>query len=385
MDTEKQVVPFETLIGTETLPTVLEQGKRTGLIHSIREADKEVIGSWQTSSREENAPIPVEMEKNSPNRSSTTAVHADNGVAPLAPTSPPPYCTLEHDTTSRNSTTTLPSPLEPDAHLTTTAPLPPRPEDRSAIAHLLTWIPRHSRIAVEKMPRLTKPVLIPQVGVPPVGEHVPFQRCYSDILAAHDIPVSEFASFLDGLSIAQSPSPAAQGLKILGAGVTFIPIPFIPLAGRGLSALGGAGSGHSSVRAKLYLAEAGKLYFGPRGLRVSVVKDEELGSRILRVKPGVARLAALTEGTLTESIVMRRLRAIEPWVAELRCDLPAPRDEVKGVDKLARKHVNYLLGREAKDLAQSRQAQWNGVGFEGAVEEERKCERLRWLVVEECR
>ncbi|KAK3673784.1 hypothetical protein LTR78_006338 [Recurvomyces mirabilis] len=377
MDTDKQVVSLETLSGVENPPIVLEQGRRTGLIQPTHEADKEVVSSWQTLSREENAPIPVEMEKQDDIKSGVNAMDAPSPTSSL----PPPYEARDRSL-STSSSNDLASPLEPDS--TTARPMP-RPEDRSAVGHLLRWVPRSSRIPLEKMPRLDRPVIIPQLDVPPVGESVPFQRCYSDVLAAHDIPMTEFLSFLDGLSIAQALNAAAQGLKMLGAGISFVPIPLIPLAGRGISALSGTGSGKSSTRARLYISEAVSQYFAPRGLRLSMVKDDDLGTRVIRLPPGKPSLAPLTEQTLTDSICTRRLNALEPYVAPLGYDVPASGDDVKSVDKLARKHLYYRIGREAKDLARSREEQFRGRGFEGAVEEEKKCSRLRWLVIEEFR
>lgn len=374
-DTDKQVVFPESQSGPDNAPIVLEQAKRTGIIQPVHEADKEVSSSWQTQSREENAPIPVESEKEEP-------VIVSKGDASPSKSGPPPYDSLERGISVRTSRN-LASSIEPDLRIERQ---PTRPEDRSAVGHLLSWIPaKTTNIAVDKTPSLNKPVVIPQLDVPPPGESVPFRRCYSDVLAAHDVSMQEFTAFLDGLAVTQAPNSALQGLKMFGAGISMVPLPLIPMTGRGISALANTGSGHSSARARLYLSEAVKQYFAPRGLRISIVKDDELATRVIRLPPGAARLAPLTQETLTDSVCTRRLNALGPYIAPLRYDVPASEGDVKAVDKLARKHLNYRFNQEAKDLARSREEQFRGRGFEGAMEEEKKCARLKWLIIEDFR
>lgn len=376
MDTDKQVVVQEAQSGAENAPMVLEEGKRAGVIQPEREADKEVVSSWQSLSGAENAPIPVESEYE--DRGSTAASTPDT-ASPRSPSQkapPPAYDTLERE----NSTGSSRLSIEPDGAVDT---LPPRPEDRSAVGQLLAWIPSSQRTPLEKMPRLEKPVVIPQLDVPPIGESVPFQRCYSDVLAAHDVTMQEFTAFIDGLSVAQAPNSALQGLKMVGAGIGFVPIPLIGAAGRGITALAGSGSGKSSGRARLYLTRAMKEYFAPRGLRLNIVKDDDIGTRFLRIPTSAPRLAPLTQETLTDSICTRRLNVIAPYVAELRYDVPERDAEVKTVDRLAKKHLAHKLSQNAKEVARLREEQFKGRGFEGAMEEEKKCARLRWLVIEE--
>ncbi|KAK4920890.1 DNA mismatch repair protein [Elasticomyces elasticus] len=294
--------------------------------------------------------------------------------------SPPSYDSLHRERSAASSSSSFS--IGPD-----TSALPPRPEDRSSVSQLLRWMPTSRRTTSEKTPRLHRPVLIPQLDVPPVGESVPFQRCYSAVLAAHDVPVHEFVAFLDGLSVAQAPTPVLQSVSNAGRGVRLVPLPFADAAGRAISALASTGSGKSGNRARLYLTRASQEYFAPRGLRVSIVKDDELAARTLHLPPDNPRLAPLTAETLTDTVCMRRLRAIRRYAAELTWDVPQPTSEVGMADKLARKHLRYLIGRNAKDVAKLRDAQMlpGGKAFDGALEEQKLCSRLRWLVVEEVR
>jgi len=194
----------------------------------------------------------------------------------------------------------------------------------------------------------------------------------------------DFTAFLDGLAIAQAPGPTLQGLKVFGAGVSMLPLPLLPLAGRGISALATAGSGHSGSRARLYLTRATRQYFAPRRLRVHIVSDDDLGPLWLRMPSGAPRLAPLAAHGLMDSICTRRLRALEAYTAPLRFDVPALDYDAKAVDKLARKHLSHRIGRGIKDLAKSREEQRAGgaKGLEAEMEEVKKCARLKWIVVE---
>ncbi|KAK5676053.1 hypothetical protein LTS10_011343 [Elasticomyces elasticus] len=301
-----------------------------------------------------------------------------SSTSPSPIDSPPSYDSLHRERSAASSSSSFS--IGPDTNA-----LPPRPEDRSSVSQLLRWMPTSRRTISEKRPRLHRPVLIPQLDVPPVGESVPFQRCYSNVLAAHDVPVNEFVAFLDGLSVAQAPTPVLQSVSNAGRGVRLVPLPFADAAGRAISALASTGSGKSGSRARLYLTRASQEYFAPRGLRVSIVRDDELATRTLHMSSDEPRLAPLTAETLTDTVCMRRLRAVRPYAAELMWDVPQSNSEVGMADKLARKHLRYLMGRNAKDVARLRDAQMlpGGKACDGALEEQKLCSRLRWLVVEE--
>jgi len=361
LDSEKQVVSSEAQSGPENAPMVLEQEKEAVVQQPVREADKEVTSSWQTMSREDSAPIPVDSEPRSPTLS-------------MKKEQPPSYDSLQNASSSQSA-------IEPDA---TADNSPVRPEDRSAVGQLLDWIPSSSRIPPDKMPRFEKPVIIPQLDIPPVGESVPFQRCYSDVLASHDIPMHEFVAFLDGLAIAQAPGSALQGLRMVGAGISMVPLPFIPLAGRGISALATVSSGHSGSRARLYLARAMKEYFAVRRIRLHIVKDDDLGPQWLRMPSNAPSLAPLTADGLTDSICTRRLKALDAYASPLRFDVPARSNEVKAVDKLATKHLSNQFSKNGKELAKLREQQKQGgaKGLEAEMEERKKCSRLKWIVLE---
>lgn len=378
--------------GAENAPMVVEHERPVTKPVPQREADKEVISSWQTQSGEENAPIAMQHHESSMSNSTSLDRHANDAKGV-----PPAYDDINDP---RNNALTSPRSLQPDADQLSpssstlepdggTSPLTTRPEDRSAVGQLLSWIPSSPRaLSSEKKARLTKPVVIPQLDVPPVGESVPFQRCYSDALAAHDVSVREFVAFLDGLAMAQAPNSALKGLNAFGVMASHIPIPLIPLAGKGISALATSTSGHSGGRARLYLARANKEYFAPRGLHLNIVRDEDI-STALDMPRGTPILPTLTRENMYESVCERRFAGLGSYTSPLRYKVPPPDKNADAVEKMVKKHLDYKMRKKAKGVAELREQQWEaqaygkGKATEAALEEEKMCRRLKWLVIEE--
>ena len=354
LDSDKQVVSSEVQSGPSNAPMVVDkEASPDPQPEPVWEAGKEVVNSWQSKSREESAPTSMDYHESLPPQGDLL-----NDVK--GP--PPDYDSLNRQSRSASDDLiTTPTAIEPDD---SGVNLPPRPEDRTAVGQLLSWIPPAPRIPMNKMSALLQPVVIPQLDVPPQGESVPFARCYSDALASHDVSMRDFTSFLDGLALAQAPNSALQSLKMLGAGVSFVPLPFIPWAGKGISALASSGSGHSGSRARLYLDRAKKEYFAPRGLRLSVIKDNDLNPR-LQIPAHAYRLAPLTNNTLTENLARRRLEGVAPYVAPLRFDVPEQDKQIQGVHKLARKHLEHRFKDEAKRLTKLREEQWRDISHAG--------------------
>lgn len=343
IDSEKQVVAHEQQSGAGNSPIVYEKTQQSRP-EPVREADKEVTSSWQSTSREDGAPIPVQQDQ---------AQSFHNGVLNDMKGEPPAYDSLNRQSHSQeNSPISGQASIEPDSE----SNLPPRPEDRSTVGQLLSWVPPAPSQNRSQMPPLIQPIVIPQLDVPPQGESVPFSRCYSDALSLHGIPMREFASFLDGLALAQAPNSALQGLKMFGAGMKSIPIPFIPLAGKGIAALATSGSGHSGSRARLYIDRAKTEYFEPRGLRLSIIKDVDLSPR-LQIPTHAYRLAPLTNSTLTENLSKRRFEGLAPYVAPLRYDMPDQDKQIQGVHKMARKHLESRFKDQSKKLSKMREDQ----------------------------
>lgn len=356
-DSEKQVVSSEMSSGASNAPMVSPSDDTSPIpvAEPEHEAGKEVMSSWQTQSKEENAPIPLNYHE--------SRIQPTGELLNDIKGEPPAYETLTNNQRTRSDNDgliTSPTSIEPDNK----SPLPARPEDRSTVGQLLSWIPASPRISIGQLAPLIQTVIIPQLDIPPQGESVPFKRCYSEALASHDVPMSEFLSFIDGLAVAQAPNSALQGLKMFGVGVKQVPLPFIPLAGTGISKLASSGSGHSGSRARLYLERARKEYFAPRGLNMTVVKDGDLNTR-LGIPGHASRLAPLTKNSLTDSCSERRLNALTPYVAPLRFNVPEPDRQLQGVHKLARKHLEGQFRSKAKKVTKLREKQWEDINAAG--------------------
>ncbi|KAK3057137.1 hypothetical protein LTR09_002176 [Extremus antarcticus] len=358
-DSEKQVVSSEGSTGPNNAPMVVAEDASLNspipVAEPEYEAGKEVASSWQTRSKEESAPISMQYHETTPQPSSD---FINDVKGP-----PPAYDSLNRQTsTQSDDLLSSPSAIEPDNGGSRI----PKPEDRTAVGQLLSWIPAAPRTHPSQMPPLAQPVVIPQLDVPPQGESVPFMRCYSETLASHEVSMRDFLSFLDGLALAQAPNSTLQGLKMFGVGVGSLPIPIIPLAGKGISALATSGSGHSSSRARLYLERAKKEYFAPRGLSMTIVRDGDLSAR-LQIPSHASRLAPLTKNSLTENSCKRRLNGLAPYIAPLRFNVSEPDKQLQGVHKMARKHLESRFKGQAREITKLRERQWeeiSGVGQE---------------------
>ncbi|KAK3714312.1 hypothetical protein LTR37_007898 [Vermiconidia calcicola] len=369
LDSEKQVVNPEARSMAIAAPPVLE---KEALVQPkadpLRDADKEVLSSWQSESQGDSTPISMDYHESQGDSTPIAMAHHESqlhqpDLLHYVQGPPPSYESLNGGGRSANDgLIPTSSPIEPDGSASI---LPPRAEDRTAVGQLLSWIPGAPRISVKQMPPLVQPVIIPQLDVPPQGESVPFARCYSDALASHDVPMRDFVSFLDGLALAQAPNSALQGLKMFGAGVTALPLPIIGLAGKGISALATSGSGHSGSRARLYLERAKKEYFAPRGLKLLVVKDNDLSPR-LQIPTHASRLAPLTQNTLTNSSCQRRLNGLAPYISPLRFDVPEQGKQIQGVHKLARKHLEGQFREQNRRLTRLREEQWENISHASA-------------------
>ena len=360
LDSEKQVVSSEMSTGPENAPIPVSKDREDMAPIPVDtpeyEAGKEVASSWQTLSKEQSAPIAMEYHES---HSSPSGELLNDVKGP-----PPAYDDALVSRTRSTSSTPPPQPKTPLTPDGGSSLVPARPEDRTAVGQLLSWVPSIPATPSTSYPPLPQPIIIPQLDIAPQGESVPYTRCYSPYLSTHGVSMPDFLSFIDGLSLSQAPNSTLQGLKMFGEGVRKVPLPLIPLAGRGLSSLATSGSGHSSSQARLYLERAKKEYFAPRGLSLVVVRDNELSAR-LSIPAHASRLAPLTKNSLTESCCRRRLGGLAPYVAPLQFNVPEPEAQLQGVHKMARKHLESAMRTKNKTVTRLRERQWADVAALG--------------------
>ncbi|OJJ81800.1 uncharacterized protein ASPGLDRAFT_37624 [Aspergillus glaucus CBS 516.65] len=192
-----------------------------------------------------------------------------------------------------------------------------------------------------------KPIAIP--AIEPSFDS-PFLRAYAPILTAYNLPRESFFTFLDHLNKLITSNPPLQVLDATGGILQSVPILF-PLhwLGSAVSGLANLGShGVSKSRTDSYIRQANQEIFGPRGLKVEIVKHDALAyianipildskGKVSRQMPDSQRL--LNEagaGTATSAnwqgleqgqvqggvdLQQQRIKILQPWIAELELDI----------------------------------------------------------------
>ncbi|KAL4888072.1 hypothetical protein BDV59DRAFT_196764 [Aspergillus ambiguus] len=181
-----------------------------------------------------------------------------------------------------------------------------------------------------------KPIAIPAIGT---SFDSPFLRAYAPILTNYNLPRESFFSFLDQLNKVISSSPPLQVLDATGGILRSVPILF-PLRWLGsvVSGMANLGSqGVSKSRTDSYIRQANREMFGPRGLRVEIVKLDALAymaeipildshGKVNRQAPLFQQLLNGTGGAATDStqdidVQQRQVDLLQPWIAGLERDV----------------------------------------------------------------
>ena len=182
--------------------------------------------------------------------------------------------------------------------------------------------------------RLLKPIAIPAT-TSTTGS--PFLRAYPPSLSSHDISSDLFINFLDNLNRVAQQSPPLQVIGLAGNIVGFVPLATAQIVGLAVNTATTIGTVViSKGRTELFLRDANKEIFNPRGLKVEVSRIDALakiaGIPILtpqgKVKKGVNLLepVAMEEvyKTMSGKSAMtgqqRRLQSLEPYIAHLELE-----------------------------------------------------------------
>ncbi|MCJ1336988.1 hypothetical protein MMC09_002266 [Bachmanniomyces sp. S44760] len=208
----------------------------------------------------------------------------DNDDAPppySASGGPPPQSTDLPSPSSQESKQTFPD-IQTTRHTSThsssearSRQYPSAAEEKAAQREILS--PASS---TSSLPGTGKPILIPQVA-PGLGR--PFARAYNPILSEkYSIPESEFITFIEHVNnLSAYSSPSLAMVNLAGEFIRHIPLPIIPLAGRGLRAGAQHGTGSmSKPKLEDFIREANERLFTPKGLRVRIASAISVRSRI---------------------------------------------------------------------------------------------------------
>ncbi|BCR88872.1 uncharacterized protein ACHE_50071S [Aspergillus chevalieri] len=185
----------------------------------------------------------------------------------------------------------------------------------------------------------TKPIAIP--AIEPSFDS-PFLRAYAPILTDYKLPHESFLSFLDHLNKLITSNPPLQVLDAAGGILQSVPLLF-PLhwLGSAVSGLANLGRhGVSKSRTDSYIHQANQEIFGPRGLKVEIVKLDALAyianipildskGKVNRQMPVLqclldetgARTAPAVDGHGSKQggvdMQQQQIRILQPWIAEL--------------------------------------------------------------------
>ncbi|CRG91952.1 hypothetical protein PISL3812_09006 [Talaromyces islandicus] len=151
--------------------------------------------------------------------------------------------------------------------------------EQNFIQRRTQWI-RKDQLAhgVSSQAFLGKPVVIPRLAVHSMmSSPLPFMRAYAPDLQQLNISAEDFMAFIDNLAVVQTEPAPLQALNLAGTGIGFIPWHWALAAGLAMSASAIAGSKTiTKRRTAKYLEIVNRDYFNPRGLKVSLYKDDDL-------------------------------------------------------------------------------------------------------------
>lgn len=183
---------------------------------------------------------------------------------------------------------------------------------------------------------LRKPIAIPAT-TPALGS--PFLRAYPPSLENFQISRELFLHFLDDLNRVAVANPPLAVLGLAGQIVGFVPLATAQIVGASVQAAATAGTvAVSKGRTELFLRDANRTIFAPRGLNVEIAKLNALAKLadipILDSDGKLDKRATLlapieqddVSGTQSLTGQQRRLQAMEPYVAHLDIE-PLPEIE----------------------------------------------------------
>lgn len=223
---------------------------------------------------------------------------------------------------------------------------PPEEETENPPAYTADPSTRSISPSVQAGPSTSRPDQQPSqsprpIAIPAIASSFdsPFIRAYPPILQSHKLPKESFLNFLDQLNKDIASSPPLQVLDATGGILNSVPILF-PLhwIGNAVSGLANLGSqGMSKSRTDSSIKTANKDIFGPRGLKVEIAKLDALAhlaqipildpqGKINRQAPLLLQLQDEQPGPFDERQeaeleVQRRIRILQPWIADLEVEV----------------------------------------------------------------
>ncbi|KAF5669965.1 hypothetical protein FHETE_4648 [Fusarium heterosporum] len=149
-------------------------------------------------------------------------------------------------------------------------------------------------------PSLSRPILLPATSIGgALAASPPFIRAYPPILSSYGITSREFTAVIDAINIALAEPTPCTVLEVASHGVGLIPEGIAQSVSLGLGLAAGAGSAASAyLRTKMVLERANRDVFGPKGLELEILKDEEIMRRLSTMAKSLDPLQRLEELSL---------------------------------------------------------------------------------------
>ena len=181
-----------------------------------------------------------------------------------------------------------------------------------------------------------RPILLPSSSIKGALEATPpFIRAYPPVLQSYGVSSSEFVTIVDSLNIALAEPAPLKAMQIAGNGVGFVPDHICQGVSMGLGLAAGTGIAASAyIRSKLVLDRTNRDVFGPKGLKMEIVKDEKVMQRL---------------GATAKSLdPLRRLQELSPYVEVLSFDVEPPTRHNNVLDRISAKQASMKQAKKAK-------------------------------------
>ena len=200
-------------------------------------------------------------------------------------------------------------------------------------------------------------------------------RAYSSELEACGIQKTEFVTFIDGLNESFVGHPIYQGLGIVGGVMSmFYGVSPVQWAGTGLQVASGvASAGTSYFRTKAYVKAMNKDLFNPAGLHINIMTTAKMMQKVgypesrlqlppldlsgdletansLDLRPKDAARVVAANQSPDDDPRMRRLKALEGYVAPLDLNVPAHETPDNLLRKMGAAQAARLSRKQNKKL-----------------------------------
>ncbi|KAM0345033.1 hypothetical protein ACHAPU_006919 [Fusarium lateritium] len=173
----------------------------------------------------------------------------------------------------------------------------------------------------------SRPILLPATSIGgALSASPPFIRAYPPILSSYGIASREFTAIIDAINIALAEPTPYTVLDVASNGVGLIPEGIAQGVSLGLGIAAGAGSAASAYfRTKMVLERVNRDVFGPKGLELEILKDEEVMRHL---------------GTTANSLdTLQRLEEISSYVETLSFDVGPVTKHSNVIDRISAKQA----------------------------------------------